>query len=146
MKQDMIVILDLGSTENTVLARNIRDLGVYREIHPHDITVEELENLDPSNITILDIRSEEDFRRGSFPGAINIGSVVAVLVQDFDGFLALLSGVAENIDRFVCRKVFFQCFDGTRLKKAFLRAVLVQIFFHGNIDGSWKRTPAEILL
>ena len=46
MKQDMIVILDLGSTENTVLARNIRDLGVYSEIHPHDITVEELDNLD----------------------------------------------------------------------------------------------------
>lgn len=38
----------------------------------HTISVEELENLDPSNITILDIRSEEDFRRGSFPRAINI--------------------------------------------------------------------------
>ncbi|MBQ8189837.1 MAG: glutamine-hydrolyzing GMP synthase [Lachnospiraceae bacterium] len=46
MKQDMIVILDLGSTENTVLARQIRALGVYSEIHPHDITVEELKNLD----------------------------------------------------------------------------------------------------
>ena len=46
MKQDMIIILDLGSTKNTVLARNIRDLGVYSEIHPHDITVEELKNLD----------------------------------------------------------------------------------------------------
>ena len=46
MKQDMIVILDLGSTENTVIAREIRDLGVYSEIHPHDITVEELKKLD----------------------------------------------------------------------------------------------------
>lgn len=46
MKQDMIVILDLGSTENTVLARKIRELGVYSEIHPHDITVEELKALD----------------------------------------------------------------------------------------------------
>ena len=46
MKQDMIVILDLGSTENTVIARQIRDLGVYSEIHPHDITVEELQALD----------------------------------------------------------------------------------------------------
>ncbi len=46
MKQDMIVILDLGSTENTVLARRIRELGVYSEIHPHDITVEELKALD----------------------------------------------------------------------------------------------------
>ena len=45
MKQDMIVILDLGSTENTVLAREIRDMGVYSEIYPHDITKEELEKL-----------------------------------------------------------------------------------------------------
>ena len=45
MKQDMIVILDLGSTRNTVLAREIRDLGVYSEIHPHDITAQELKAL-----------------------------------------------------------------------------------------------------
>ncbi|MEF9916321.1 MAG: glutamine-hydrolyzing GMP synthase [Lachnospiraceae bacterium] len=45
MKQDMIVILDLGSTENTVLAREIRTLGVYSEIYPHDITVKELQAL-----------------------------------------------------------------------------------------------------
>ena len=45
MKQDMIVILDLGSTENTVIARQIRDMGVYTEIHPHDITVDELKKL-----------------------------------------------------------------------------------------------------
>ena len=45
MKQDLIVILDLGSTQNTVLAREIRELGVYSEIHPHDITVEELKAL-----------------------------------------------------------------------------------------------------
>ena len=45
MKQDMIVILDLGSTENTTVAREIRDLGVYSEIHPHDITVDELKAL-----------------------------------------------------------------------------------------------------
>ena len=29
MKQDMIVILDLGSSDNTRLAREIRELGVY---------------------------------------------------------------------------------------------------------------------
>lgn len=46
MKQDMIVILDLGSTENTVVARQIRDMGVYSEIYPHDITVDELKALE----------------------------------------------------------------------------------------------------
>ncbi len=42
MQQDMIVILDLGSKENTRVAREIRELGVYTEIHPHDITAEQL--------------------------------------------------------------------------------------------------------
>ncbi len=46
MKQDMIVILDLGSTKNTDIARQIRDMGVYSEIHPHDITPEELKKLE----------------------------------------------------------------------------------------------------
>ena len=45
MKQDMIVILDLGSHKNTNVARSVRDLGVYSEIKPHDITVEELKAL-----------------------------------------------------------------------------------------------------
>lgn len=45
MRQDLIVILDLGSTQNTVLAREIRNLGVYSEIHPHDITADELKKL-----------------------------------------------------------------------------------------------------
>ena len=45
MKQDMIVILDLGSEENPRLAREIRALGVYSEIHPHDITLSELKAL-----------------------------------------------------------------------------------------------------
>ncbi|MBR7187659.1 MAG: glutamine-hydrolyzing GMP synthase, partial [Clostridia bacterium] len=45
MQQDMIVILDLGSKDNTLIARNIRTLGVYTEIHPHDITKAQLEAL-----------------------------------------------------------------------------------------------------
>ena len=45
MKQDMIVILDLGSSENTAIARAVRDLGVYSEIYPHDITLTELKAL-----------------------------------------------------------------------------------------------------
>lgn len=45
MQQDMILILDLGSEENTLIARDIRALGVYTEIHPHDITKEQLEAL-----------------------------------------------------------------------------------------------------
>ena len=45
MKQDNILVLDLGSSENTTIARWIRDLGVYSEIHPHDITAGDIQNL-----------------------------------------------------------------------------------------------------
>ena len=42
MKQDMIVVLDLGSTRNTDVARAIRALGVYSEICNYDITAKQL--------------------------------------------------------------------------------------------------------
>ncbi|MBQ1223421.1 MAG: glutamine-hydrolyzing GMP synthase, partial [Oscillospiraceae bacterium] len=42
MKQDMILICDLGNDENSALARAIRALGVYSEVHPHDLTASEL--------------------------------------------------------------------------------------------------------
>ena len=46
MKQDRILVIDLGSTINTDIAREIRTLGVYTEIHPHDLSKEELDDLD----------------------------------------------------------------------------------------------------
>ncbi|MEG1513109.1 MAG: hypothetical protein RR362_05255, partial [Raoultibacter sp.] len=42
MQQDMIAIIDLGSEHNTLIARDIRALGVYTEIHNFDITADEL--------------------------------------------------------------------------------------------------------
>ena len=42
MKQDLILIIDLGSEENSQLARMIRDFGVYSEICAHDVTEDEL--------------------------------------------------------------------------------------------------------
>ena len=42
MQQDVILVFDLGSEENPKIAREIRALGVYSEIHPHDIKAAEL--------------------------------------------------------------------------------------------------------
>lgn len=42
MKQDLIAILDLGSEQNAALARQIRAEGVYSEVYPGTITLDEL--------------------------------------------------------------------------------------------------------
>ena len=45
MKQNMIAIFDLGSEENSALAREIRAMGVYSEIYPHDISADTLKTM-----------------------------------------------------------------------------------------------------
>ena len=42
MRQDMLVVVDMGSTRNTDVARAIRALGVYSEICNYDVTAEEI--------------------------------------------------------------------------------------------------------
>ena len=46
MIQDTILLLDLGGTENTAVARQIRALGVYSEIYPHDITAQSVKAME----------------------------------------------------------------------------------------------------
>lgn len=45
MDKDMIVILDLGSDKNARLLQEIKDMGVCCELHPHTITLDELNAL-----------------------------------------------------------------------------------------------------
>ena len=45
MTQDMILIIDLGGEENAMLARRIRALGVYSEIHPYDLSADAIAKL-----------------------------------------------------------------------------------------------------
>ncbi len=42
MIQDRIVIIDLGSKRNTEIARELRKIGIYSEIRPHDLTSDEV--------------------------------------------------------------------------------------------------------
>ena len=74
----MIVVLDLGSTRNTDVARAIRSLGVYSEICNYDVTCEELRampnvrgivaNGGPNDtIDGTKIRLSEEIRKSVYP-------------------------------------------------------------------------------
>jgi GMP synthase (glutamine-hydrolysing) len=47
---EMIVVLDFGGQYNQLIARRIRDLGVYSELHPHTTTAEEIKKMNPKGI------------------------------------------------------------------------------------------------
>ena len=49
---DKILILDFGSQYTQLIARRIREAGVFSEIRPWDISLEELEAFEPSGIIL----------------------------------------------------------------------------------------------
>ena len=124
MKQDMIVILDLGSHENTVLARAIRALGVYSEIYPHDITVEELEKL--SNVKGIIING----------GPCNIVDGVAIDVNP-SIYEAGIPVMAAGHDKATCAVKLPQFTDDIEAIKA---AVKPFVFETCKAEANWNMT------
>ncbi len=51
-KQERIVILDFGSQTTQLIARRVRELHVYSEIHPFNIPLEELRSMAPKGIIL----------------------------------------------------------------------------------------------
>jgi len=47
---EMIVVLDFGGQYNQLIARRIRDLGVYSELIPYDTSIEEIKEINPKGI------------------------------------------------------------------------------------------------
>ena len=86
MTQDMAVILDLGSEESARVAREVRSLGVYSEIHPHDITLQQLSAL--GNVRALILNGGPNRMLGGtavapLPEVLACG--LPMLAIDFDG-------------------------------------------------------------
>lgn len=98
MKQDMIVILDLGSEENSALARKIRSFGVYSEIHPHDVTAEAIKAL--PNVKGIIINGG--------PNNVIDGVEIDVLPEIYDLGIPV---VAKNHEKAKCDKVCDACLE-----------------------------------
>lgn len=50
MEKEMIVVLDFGGQYNQLIARRVRECNVYCEVHPYDISMEEIEQMRPKGI------------------------------------------------------------------------------------------------
>jgi GMP synthase (glutamine-hydrolysing) len=49
---DLILILDFGSQYTQLIARRVRELGVYSELHPFNIPIEKLRAMNPKGIIL----------------------------------------------------------------------------------------------
>src|SRR5699024_2309553 len=50
--RDTILMLDFGSPYNQELTRRIREVSVYSELHPHDMRIEAIKQLNPNGIIL----------------------------------------------------------------------------------------------
>lgn len=52
MKQEMIIVLDFGGQYNQLIARRVRECGVYCEVHSYQIPIDELLEKNPKGIIL----------------------------------------------------------------------------------------------
>ncbi len=50
MEKEMVLILDFGGQYNQLIARRVRDLNVYCEVHPYTISLEKIREMNPKGI------------------------------------------------------------------------------------------------
>src|SRR5690625_2125848 len=51
-RNEVVLVIDFGSTYNQLLTRKIRELGVFSELRPHTITVDEAKKINPKAIIL----------------------------------------------------------------------------------------------
>lgn len=104
------------------------------------ITVEELETLDPANITILDVRPQEEFSRGSFPHAVNIpfqeswkdiSNSTSENIPSPDSALASFQALPKNLP------VYVLCHTGERSRET-VTALTAIGYTACNIEGGYR--------
>ena len=50
MKKEMIIVLDFGGQYNQLIARRVRECGVYTEVHPYTLSLDKIRSMEPSGI------------------------------------------------------------------------------------------------
>lgn len=93
MQQDMILILDLGSEENSALARRIRALGVYSEIRAHDISEAELTAIPNLKGIILngEVGQASEYTVGDYVYSFPVIAIKAAAKQGVKSYAAMVS-------------------------------------------------------
>lgn len=97
-EQELILVLDFGSQYNQLITRRIREMGVYSELHDHEISIEEIKKMNPKGI-ILSGGPNSVYEEGSFtvdPEIFNLGVPVMGICYGMQLMTKLLGGSVER--------------------------------------------------
>ncbi|EES48998.1 glutamine-hydrolyzing GMP synthase [Clostridium botulinum] len=50
MKRDLVLVIDFGGQYNQLIARRVRECNVYCEVHPYNLSVDEIKQMNPKGI------------------------------------------------------------------------------------------------
>lgn len=98
MEQEMILVLDFGSQYNQLITRRIREMGVYSELHDHEISIDEIKKMNPKGI-ILSGGPNSVYEEGSFtinPEIFELGVPVLGICYGMQLMTKLLGGSVER--------------------------------------------------
>jgi GMP synthase (glutamine-hydrolysing) len=118
--QEMILVLDFGSQYNQLITRRIREFGVYSELHPHTLTVEEIKKMNPKGIILSggpnSVYDEKAFRCDE--GIFELGIPVLGICYGMQLTTHLLGGKVEDAKHREYGKATIQVKEGSSLFKS----------------------------
>lgn len=117
--QEMIMVLDFGSQYNQLITRRIREFGVYSELHPHTITLEEIKAIKPRGIILSggpnSVYEENAFRCDE--GIFELGIPVLGICYGMQLMTMHFGGVVERAKGREYGKALIQIKEGAPLFK-----------------------------
>ncbi|MGD8478053.1 MAG: gamma-glutamyl-gamma-aminobutyrate hydrolase family protein, partial [Burkholderiales bacterium] len=98
MHTDKILVLDFGSQYTQLIARRVRELGVYCELHPHDVSDQFLDEYAPRGIILSG--GPASVYEGDTPRVeqkvLELGVPVLGICYGMQAIAAQLDGEVEN--------------------------------------------------
>src|SRR5260370_15822806 len=94
---DKILILDFGSQVAQLIARRVREAGVYCELHPHDVDAEFVRSFNPRGVILSGSHAsatQEETARAP-PAVFELGVPVLGICYRMQTIAAQLGGAVE---------------------------------------------------
>ncbi len=101
MKYDQILVLDFGSQYNQLIARRIREMGVYSELKNHKITIEEIKKLENLKGIVLSGGPNSVYDDNAFscdPEIFNLGIPVLGICYGMQLMAKVFNGTIEKAE------------------------------------------------